>query len=78
MLKQGQVMQKQKKNGSVYIEDVYEDRAVRLVDLGNTIEAYIKRKGCCEIKSLYSTDSVQETINELHNREITQEEYNKY
>jgi hypothetical protein len=78
MLKIGQVMQSLEKKGSVYIEDVYEDRAVRLVDLGNTIEAYIKRKGCCEIKSLYSTDSVQETIHELHNREMTSEEYENF
>ncbi len=78
MLKVGQVMQSLEKNGSVYIEDVYENRAVRLVDKGNSIDAYIKRKGDKEIKSKYSTDMVQETITELHNKEITQDEYDRY
>ena len=58
--------------------DIFEDRAVRLVKTEKGIDAYIKRKGKDEIRSLYSCDSVQETIHELHNREMTPEEYYNY
>ncbi len=78
MLKIGQVTNSICKNGVVYVEDVYEDRAVRLVKTEKGIDAYIKRKGEDEIRSLYSCDSVQETIHELHNREMTSEEYYNY
>ena len=78
MLKVGQVMQSLDKKGSVYIEDVYEDRVVRLEKNGNKVDAYIKRKGQNEIVSRYYADSVQETIHELHNKEITQDEYDRY
>ncbi len=66
------------KKGVVYVEDVYEDRAVRLVRTEDGIDAYIKLKGKQEVRSRYSTDMVQETIIELHNREITSEEYNRF
>ncbi len=78
MLKKGQVFESLSKNGVVYVEDVYEDRAVRLVRAGKDIEAYIKKKGVNEIVSKFSCDMVQETIDELHNREMTLEEYNRY
>lgn len=78
MLEIGQVLESLFAKGVVCVEDVYEDRAVRLVMNGNDIDAYIKRKGEDEIRSRYDTDSVQETIHELHNKEITVEEYNSY
>ena len=78
MLEIGQVLESLFAKGVVCVEDVYEDRAVRLVMNGNDIDAYIKRKGKYEIRSRYDTDSVQETIHELHNKEITVEEYNSY
>ena len=78
MLEIVQVLESLFTKGVVYVEDVYEDRAVRLVKNGDSIDAYIKRKGEDEIRSIYSGDMVQETITELHNKEITLEEYNRY
>lgn len=78
MLEIGQVSESLSTKGVVYVEDVYEDRAVRLVKNDNGIDAYIKRKGKDEVRSKYSVDTVQETIHELHNREMTSEEYDRY
>ena len=78
MLKIGQVSESLNTQGYVCIVDDYEEEAVRLVKNGSKVEAYLKRKGKGEVLSVYSCDTVQDIIHDLGNREITENEYNKY
>lgn len=64
--------------GYVCIVDDFEERAALVMYDGKDRKAFVKCKGGKEVQFPHYEDIVQDIINELHNREITKEEYDNY
>lgn len=64
------------RNGVVFIEDDYEEVAVRLVRNNGSLLSYIKRKGGSEIRTTTTSKMVFDTI--ISGKEISSHEYDKY
>lgn len=78
MLEYGEVTRTFLSQGHVCVIDDYEEEAVRLESRNGKTFVFIKRKGRNEIPTIMIEDCVQNIINELNNRIVSREEYDKY